>query len=323
MANDLVASGYKDLMDTPLAKGAIYAGTIIDRNVESDLISAVSNTSVLSELTKCGQIVEFSKPPRIGGWRPYELNQDMIMDEPTSDKFCLTVCKRAYKSIKIDKETIRRMCDAWDDYEQGFLDDAWTQLSALWHLELLTGMQIAPSHRNVGATAGRHGNINLGTIGAPVHLTKDNLVNFYDRLATIFDINGRMYDGDMFVIVPRAMNTLLLETMFAKQMCCNTQESVLFKGVIASNILGFRVIQSDRLRPTIDPATKRLVYPIIAGWDKAFAFTGDIIDAEIRHAPGNNWGVVYNMMSIYGGGAIYPEALAKAYVTFETEGVAP
>ena len=35
MANNVVASGYKDLLDTPLGKGVIYAGTIKDRNFEA------------------------------------------------------------------------------------------------------------------------------------------------------------------------------------------------------------------------------------------------------------------------------------------------
>ena len=107
--------------------------------------------------------------------------------------------------------------------------------------------------------------------------------------------------------------------MFAKQLCCNTNDYVLFKGMKARDILGFIVASSDRLRPVIDPATRRLVYPILAGWNEAYAFTGDIIKARLKEME-HTFGVTYDMLTVYGGGVIYPEALAKAYCTFSTDG---
>ena len=319
MANNVVASGYKDLLDTPLGKGVIYAGTIKDRNFEADMLYHITNSSVLDDLTRCGQVVQFNKPPRVGSWRPYELNQPMIPDQPTSDSFCITICNMAYKSIKIDEVNIYRACEDWEAYETGFLNDAWRHLSELWHTDCLTGMQLQVSSRNLGKTAGRYGNIDLGSVGNPLHLTPDNIVSFFSRMRDVLQDAGRWYEGEMFIVVPRAMETLLLETMFAKQLCCNTNDYVLFKGMKARDILGFIVASSDRLRPVIDPATRRLVYPILAGWNEAYAFTGDIIKARLKEME-KTFGVTYDMLTVYGGGVIYPEALAKAYCTFSTDG---
>ena len=123
----------------------------------------------------------------------------------------------------------------------------------------------------------------------------------------------------MFLLVPPAMISLLLQTLYEKQLCCDVSGSLMFKGLRAVDILGFTVIETERLEPTIDPATGRLVYSILAGWNEAYAFSGDIIDADIDKVP-NSWGVSYNMLTLYGGGVIYPDGLAKAYVTFSTEG---
>ena len=106
--------------------------------------------------------------------------------------------------------------------------------------------------------------------------------------------------------------------MYEKQMCCDVSGSLMFKGLRAVDIMGFTVIESDRLEPTIDPATGRLVYTILAGWNEAYAFAGDVIEADIDKIP-HSWGVSYNLLSLYGGGVIYPDGLAKAYVTFSTE----
>lgn len=321
MANVANASGYKDLLNTPLNDGVVYAGMIIDRNFEEDMMYYITNTTVLDDLTRCGQVIQFNKPPRVGPWRAYEKNQNMVSDQPTSDSFCITVCNAAYKSIKIDELDIYRACNSWDAFETGFLNDCWRELSELWHSDVLTGMQLQVSSRNLGKSAGRYGNIDLGSVGNPLHLTPDTIVSFFSRMRDVLIDAGRWVDGEMFIVVPRAMQSLLLETMYAKQLCCNTGESLLFKGMKASDIMGFTVVESDRMRPVVDPATRRLVYPILAGWNEAYAFTGDIVKAELNRSPGNSFGVVYNMLTVYGGGVIYPDAMAKAYVTFSTDGV--
>ena len=318
MANVISASGYKDLLNTPLADGIVFAGMIIDKNFEDDWLHKVTNSRVLDPLLECGQVIQFQKPPQVGSWRPYEKNQERVYDQPKGGNFCISICNQAYKSIKIDKQDIRAMCDNWNAYEGAFLDNAWQNLSALWHTEVITGMQLTVSSKNMGAKAGRYKNINLGTIGNALHLTPQNIIGFFDRLQTTLKQARRWYNGEMFLLVPPAMISLLLQTMHEKQMCCDVSGSLMFKGLRAVDIMGFTVIESDRLEPTIDPATGRLVYTILAGWNEAYAFAGDVIDADIDKIP-HSWGVSYNLLSLYGGGVIYPDGLAKAYVTFSTE----
>ena len=172
MAVNLVAaSGYESLRTTNLAKGIIYAGTIKARNWEDDFMPFIANTRVLDDLTKCGQVITFDKPPHTGAWREYEKNQTLIRDQVTAESFCLTICRSAYKSIKFDKEDIRAACDNWEDFESAFLEDAWNNLSDLWKRDLLTGMQLQISACNMGSKAGKYKNINMGTVGNPVELT--------------------------------------------------------------------------------------------------------------------------------------------------------
>ena len=319
MTTMISASGYKDLLNTPLADGIVYAGMIIDRNFEDDWLYQVTNSRVLDPLLECGQVITFQKPPIVGSWRPYEKNQERVYDQPQGGNFCISICNQAYKSIKIDKQDIRAMCSNWDAYETAFLSDAWQNLSSLWHTDVLTGMMLQVSSRNMGANAGSYKNINLGTVGNALHLTPQNIIAFFDRMKTTLKQAGRWYEGEMFLLVPPAMISLLLQTLYEKQLCCDVSGSLMFKGLRAVDILGFTVIETERLEPTIDPATGRLVYSILAGWNEAYAFSGDIIDADIDKVP-NSWGVSYNMLTLYGGGVVYPDGLAKAYVTFSTEG---
>ena len=161
MANVISASGYKDLLNTPLADGIVFAGMIIDKNFEDDWLHKVTNSRVLDPLLECGQVIQFQKPPQVGSWRPYEKNQERVYDQPKGGNFCISICNQAYKAIKIDKQDIRAMCDNWNAYEAAFLDNAWQNLSALWHTDVITGMQLAVSSKNMGAKAGRYKNIRV------------------------------------------------------------------------------------------------------------------------------------------------------------------
>lgn len=322
MSKPVAASGYKDIYATPLGKGVEWGGTLIPRKIEESIIPYVCNTSVLKPLTQCAELIEFRKPVEVGPWRPYEMNQRLIPDEPHADRVCLQICGQAYKSIKIDKETIRRACSEWESVESEMLDSAWNQLEEFLNNDLLTGMMTQVASYNLGKNAGLYGNIDLGTLVSPVDLTPDNIITFFTNMKQVFKDSGRWMDGEMFLVVPEQMLTLLMVTMFNKQLCCNMGESVLFKGLVAKNIYGFTVIESPRMRPTIDAATKKLVFPILAGWNEAYAHTSQIVEADLEKIPGS-FGVQYNMLCVYGGGVIYPDALALAHVTFSTTGLAP
>lgn len=315
------ASGYEALASTALGSGIVYGGMIKDRNWESDFIPYICNTSVLDDLLRCGQVIQFNKPPRVGAWRTYELNQNLVSDQVTPESTCLSICRMGYKSIKFDKTDIYRACNHWTAFESAFLDDAWRQLSNLWQREVLTGMMLHTSSVNAGKTAGRYKNIDMGTVGSPLHLTPDNLINFLAKQRELLSDMGRWYDGEMFMLVPRQFNTLIMQTLYNKQWCCDTGSSVLIKGLKTPDLQGFTVYETDKLRPVVETGTNRLVYPILAGWQDAYGFAGDIIEAELAKPAGVNFGVLYNMLTIFGGGVIYPEALTKAYVTFSTDAV--
>lgn len=314
------ASGYEALRTTNLGKGIIYAGTIKARNWEESFMPYIANTRVLDELTKCGEVITFEKPPQTGVWREYEANQELINDQVSSESFCLSICGSAYKSLKFERPDIRKACENWAEFETAFLTDAWRNLEELWQRDLLTGMSLQVASTNLGNKAGRYKNTNLGSVGNPVHLEPSNLIDYISKLREVLRSTGRWYEGEMFLLVPPEFGTLILHTAYEKQWCCDPKASVLFTGLMATNVGGFKVIETDLVTPSIDPATNRLVFPLLAGWSDAYAFTGEIIEAEINKVP-RSFGVTYDMLSVFGGGVIYPEALAKGYVTFSTAGL--
>ena len=321
-ANLITASGYNPFYQMLSKAGAIYMKSLIDENREDDMLPFIANTSILDELTKCGQVIQFDHELTLGSWRPYELDQELQHTTPRKDYSCISICNTDYLRIKVDNEDRRRMCEDWVEYERQFKKAAWEGLSDTWHNDVLTGMMLGASSRNKGATAGRYGVIDLGTTDAPRDLTPDNLVLFVTDLMRVLEDAKRWYAGNMVLIVPKAFRALLIQTAFAKQMCCMINDSVLFKGLQVQDLLGFTLIETNRLQSFQDPNTRKLVHPIIAAWNESYGFAGDVV--EVREVISErSFHTFFDFRTVYGGGAIYPEGLALSYVTLSTDGQVP
>ena len=313
------ASGYNPFHRMIAESGTIYMKSLIDENREDDMLPYICNTSVLDELTKCGQVIQFDHELTLGGWRPYELNQELQHTQPRKDYSCISICGSHYLRIKVDNEDMRKMCDDWVEYERQFKKAAWEGLSDVWHNDVITGLLLGASDRNKGSKAGRYSNIDLGTATEPRDLTVDNIVLFLTDITRVIRESRRWYDGSMILLVPSAFRALLIQTAFSKQMCCVIGDSVLFKGLQVKDLLGFTLIETDRLVPHISN-TGRLVYPVIAAWNEGYGFAGDVVESRVIESE-KSFSRFYDFRTVFGGGAIYPDGIARAYVTLATDGV--
>ena len=310
------SSGHSGLEATPLARPRYYE-TIIDRNWPSEFIPEITNTSIDERLFQCNQVVQFTRAGQVAPWRTYERNQRIIPDQITPDSFCMSICNQAYKAFKFEQEDIRRACDQWPAFETSFLNNSYNMLAEMWRSYVLGAMILETSKRNKGTRAGRSNNINLGTLGAPIVITPQNIITQMSNLKTVLQLARRWVPGQMFIVLPTGFEAIVAETVYAHQLaCCNQDGSILVNGMLSDNLFGFKVIMQDLLPPIVDNgAPSGTANYVIAGWAEAYAFAGDIIEAEIRHVDGA-FGVQYQMLAIWGGKAIYPDALSVAYWTY-------
>jgi hypothetical protein len=308
------SSGHSGLANTPLARPQYYE-TIIDRNWGTEFLPEITNSRIDERLFKCGQTVQFMRSGHVAPWRKYELNQHIVPDQIAPDSFCMSICNQGYKAFKFEKQDIREACERWTEFEDSFLMSSYELLAELWRTYVLGAMILEASRFNKGVRAGRYRNINLGDLGAPIIVTPANIITHLTNLKTVLKYAKRWKDGEMFIVIPVGFEAIIAESTFAHQMCC-AENSVLIKGMKADSLLGFKVIEQDLLAPVIEPAAPSgIAHYVIAGWSEAFAFAGDIIDAEIRPVEGS-FGIQYQMLATWGGRAIYPDGLAVAYWAF-------
>ena len=311
------ASGYGSIHDTPLAtKG--YHSRIIERGWEKDILGEIVNTRIVAQAFDCNQVVEFILQPDVGPWRKYEDNQVIKPDTVQITSVQMTLCNQAYKAIKIDNNLQRNLCQFWSKFEAGFLDSCYRELSGMWHSFVLSAMVLEADRRNKGANAGRERSINLGTVGAPVRVTPVNLPVNLMNLRNVLVHNNRWKNGEMFLIVPPEFSNVVIQSEYrlAADISCCKDPSMLLTGELPGQLAGFRTIESMRTISAFDQTVNKQAYYILAFWKEAFAFYGDITEGRIIEDK-DYWGRQYQMAALWGGKAIYGDAIAVGYWTFE------
>lgn len=309
------ASGYGGLEATPLARIGYY-DEIIAQAWEKDFLPEITNSEINERITQCNQMVQFTRQPKVGPWRPYDKNQPLIANQLTPESFCLTICNAAYQDIKFDKMDIARACNQWDAWEASFLDSTYQSLTDMWRSWVLNAMVLEADPGNKGNKAGIRHNISLGQSGAPTMVTPNNITRQFARLKQVLRDRQRWEDDKMFVIVPTALNEILSVSPYANVAAMGECKpcSQAIDGFMTHKLFGFNPIESSHVPSFVD-ATGELTYYIIAGHRDAFGFAADIIEGRLVE-PSRNFGVEYQMLAAWGGKAIYPDALAVGYWAF-------
>lgn len=307
------SSGFQGLENSPLARVGYY-NKIIARGWEMDFLPQITNTEIDERVTRCNQIVQFTKQPNTGPWRKYEKNQELVPDQVSPEAFCMRICNAAYKDLKFDELDIRNICDRWNDFEASFLDDVYQTLAASWRSYVLTAMVLEASAQNKGATAGRRRNVNLGTPGAPIVINGANIARNVARLKRVLQEQFRWQDGEMVLIIPSAIAEQFVDSPYANalQLGSCMDCSLLVTGQIPGMIGGFNVYQTESLQSVTDETTGSEAFYVIAAHRQAFAFVGDILNGELVR-PSRYFGIEYQMLAVWGGKAILPEAIAVGY----------
>ena len=311
------ASGYGSIHDTPLAtKG--YHSQIIARGWEKDIIGEIVNTRIIGDDFECNDVVEFLLQPDVGPWRSYEDNQLIQPDQVSLTSFQMTLCNQAYKALKFDKGFKRSMCAMWDQFEDAFLDSAFQELSGMWHEYVFTAMVIEADRLNKGANAGRHRAMDLGTVGKPIRVTPDNVAARLYDLRSILVQRNRWHNNEMFLVVPPEFGGVIVRSEYrnAADLSCCKDPSILLTGEYPSMLSGFRVLESMRTPGGFDEVANRQAFYILAFWKEAYAFYGDITEGRIIEAE-QYFGFQYQMAALWGGKAIYGDAIAVGYWVFD------
>lgn len=315
MAKLQSAVGYGGLEATPLVRPGYY-NEIIARVYERDFLPEITNSEIDERITRCHQKVQIMLAPEVGPWRAYQKNQEMVPNQVSAEAICLDICNAAYNAIKIDKTDIWWACERWATWEEKFLDAVYESYVAMQREWVLTAMTIQASPRNRGAHAGKYGDIDLGSQGNPLVVNKDNLPLRLADLQRVLMESLRWKDGEMFIIMPVAFRSVLAMSNYANAAWTGTCKPCSFgiDGMWDQQLNGFNVIETTHA-PMIPNDNGNLAFYIIAGHRSAFAYASDIIEGRLVDS-NKTFGIEYQMLAVWGGKMLYPDAIAVGYWTF-------
>ena len=201
------ASGYPQLVSA-LTKPVYAAGFLkrFNRMTVSGLIT--SQDIVPKEIRTKGDEVVFRRAPEAEVFE-YIKNTELEVSTFDTSLITMNVNRALYTNIKLDKLDSRRI-DELPALLKEYQADVTQKLAERIDTEVLTEVPLAAAACNRGRKAGRRSHaFDFGAAGAPVVLTKDNIVRYLSQMRTILaeqnvDTNG------LYVVLPvEAMLSLI------------------------------------------------------------------------------------------------------------------
>lgn len=282
----------------------IWSGKLVENFYDATVLAAISNTDYEGEIKNHGDTVNIRTTPTIT-LRTYNKGQALVLEKPEAPKLQLLIDKGEYFACiedDIDKvQTDVNMMDKWSR-------DASEQMKIKIDQRVLTDLLPDIDADNKGDTAGRiSNNINLGTTGTPVALTKTNVLEYIVDIGTVLD-EANAPESDRFIVIPAKMAGIIKKSDLKDASLTGDGTSVLRNGRIGM-IDRFTLYMSHNLK--IDSGGK---YNLIAGHKMGFTFASQMTKMETLQAE-TTFGTIIRGLQVYGYKVTKGEALAQGVVT--------
>lgn len=306
-------------MAFPIAAGSVvspaYSGTFIPQIWSSKLIekfyaatvfAAISNTDYEGEIKAQGDLVKIRTVPTLT-INDYTAGQTLTNQRPTSSVVELLIDKGKYWSAIAD-DVIQTQTDI--DMMNKWAADAAEQMKIAVDRDILGTIIPSFSASNRGATAGAiSANINLGATGAPLALTKVNVID------TLVDLNEvlsqqNIPESGRFFVIPFWASSLLKKSDLKDASLTGDGTSLVRNGRLGM-IDGATIYVSNNLAHVTDGAVS--ASNIIAGHKNGLTFASQLVKTETLRAE-STFGDIMRGLQVYGYKVIDPTALASAYV---------
>lgn len=281
----------------------IWSGKLIENFYDATVLAAISNTNYEGEIRRMGDTVNIRTTPEIS-IKTYVKGQTLSVENPDKPKIQLVIDKGEYFAcIEDDVDKVQsdvNMMDTWSK-------DASERMKIKIDQRVLTDILPDISALNKGANAGRiTGNINLGTTGSPVAISKSTVLDYIVDMGTVLD-EANAPEGDRFLIIPAKMAGMIKKSDLKDASLTGDSVSVLRNGRLGM-IDRFTLYMSHNLSVTSGK------FSIIAGHKMGFTFASQMTEMESLRAE-STFGNVIRGLQVYGYKVVKPEALSQGIVT--------
>lgn len=296
-----ITAGHPDYSGTFIP--TIWSGKLIKKFYDATVLSQISNTDYEGEIKDKGDKVEIRQVPDII-IRDYSKGANLQLQRPEADNVELLIDKGKYFAVILDDVDKVQSDIALMDK---FTSDASEQMKIAIDTDVLGTIYSDPSSYNLGATAGRiSGNINLGTTGSPVELTKANVLDYIVDCGTILD-EQNIPESGRWIVIPAWLAALIKKSDLKDASLTGDGSSVLRNGRLG--VIDRFTLYSSNLLSTYsaDSATR-----VLFGHPYACTFASQVVKMETLRAE-TTFGNIVRGLNVYGFKVIKPEGLGLLY----------
>lgn len=286
----------------------LWAGKWLEKFYASSVLTAIANTDYEGMIAQQGDTVNIRTVPDIQ-IRDYVAGQNLVYERPDSPIVTLNINKGKYFSPVID-DVIAVQSDL--DQMDAWTSDAAEQMKIAVDRDVLGSIPTdsAITSRTKGTTAGAiSGNINLGTTGSAVTLTKSNIIDKLLDLGQVLD-EANIPETGRWVVMPAWAVAMIKKSDLKDASLTGDGSSILRNGRVGM-IDRFTIYMSNLLPPVSDSGTK---FYIMAGHKVGFTFASQITKVETLRAE-STFGNILRGLKVYGYKVVKGDAIGLLYVT--------
>jgi len=282
----------------------IWSGKLIENFYDATVLAAISNTDYEGEIKNMGDTVNIRTIPNIT-IKTYVKGQTLQVENPDKPKLQLVIDKGEYFAcVEDDVDKVQTDVNLMDMWSKDASEQMKIKIDQRVLVDLLPGIAAI----NKGATAGRiSGNINLGSTGTPVAITKANVTDYIVDIGTVLD-EANCPEGNRFIVIPAKMAGLIKKSELKDASLAGDGTSILRNGRLGM-IDRFTVYMSHNLK--VDTGGK---FNLIAGHKMGFTFASQMTNMETIRSE-TTFGNIIRGLQVYGYQVVKPEALAQGVVT--------
>ena len=284
----------------------IWSSKLVENFYDASVLTAISNTDFEGEIKAHGDKVQIRLTPEVTV-RPYQKGMNLTVERPDKPKITLEIDQGEYFAcIEDDVDKVQADINLMDEWSK----DASEKMKLAIDAKVLTNILPDISTFNMGATAGRISqSINLGSTGAPVQVTKTNVLDLLVDAGTVLD-EANAPESGRFLIIPAWMAGLIKKSDLKDASLTGDSSSVLRNGRLGM-IDRFTLYTSHNLNSVVDSTYR--CFSVIGGHKMGLTFASQMTEMESLRAE-STFGNIIRGLQVYGFKVVKGEALTKLYV---------
>ncbi len=286
---------------------SVRAGKVLMAFYMATVFGAIANTDYEGDIKGGGDKVEIVGEPDVT-IRDYVKGQGLEIEALDVPVQYLQIDQAGYWAFKLDSidkfQSDHNYMDLWSVI-------AGKKMKIKTDKTVLAGIYTQAAAGNSGATAGKISqNINLGSTGAPLAITKSNVLQFIAECGQVLDEQD-VPDEDRKLTLPAWMTKLIKISEFKDATVAGDNTSVLRNGRLGI-IDRFTIYQSNNIAVTVDGADR--TFEVIANHKSAISFAAQIEEIKAQDLGEKGFGSFAKGLFVYGFKVLQPEALVHAHV---------